>query len=330
MAAAGAGRHSAGRVSLSCVFLCRPIPGGPTFWLPPFRYRHGRACPGHPRRARGTVASRLTRCRHMAKPRAGRTAWVAGTSPAMTVRPSAALAPVEHCHCRDGTRGACEGGAPLSPNRWAASARGNQSRQGRRCKRGWRRADRVGGGGRVRRGRRGDARRLQAGRRAHPQHPAERPQEAPGLRGGGDEGRHLRLGEQVLQLRTPVGGIRHQPHQPGEAMRQRPGPLGPRRPRRWLCRTRVRCGPAPQPARVEAGGDSGEAAGDAAQPRPDQDDERPREPPPGDPRGHAPAQPVDKKGEAVGRGGRSGGVHDSMTNTTGAGVGKRDFRPGAS
>ena len=192
-----------------------------------------------------------------------------------------------HRRCHSGTTRRCEGGAPSSPNRWAASAWGNQSRQGRRCKRGWRRGDRGGGGGRVRRGRRCAPCRLQAGRRADPQHPAERAQEAPGLRGGGDEGRHLRLGEQVLQLRAPVGGIRHQPHQPGEAVWQRARPVGPLRPRRRLCRAGAWRGPAPQPARVEAGGDSGEAAGDAAQPRADQDDERPREPPPGNLRGHA-------------------------------------------
>ena len=55
-----------------------------------------------------------------------------------------------------------------------------------------------------------------------------------------------------------------------------------------------------------------EGSADAAQPRPEQDDERPRERPPGNLRGHAAAQRVDEAGEAVGRGGGCGGRHDSI------------------
>ena len=57
-----------------------------------------------------------------------------------------------------------------------------------------------------------------------------------------------------------------------------------------------------EPAGAQPGVEGGEAGAQAAQPRADQDDQRPGEPPAGDPRRDHPAQQVDDAGEVRGRG----------------------------
>ncbi len=158
--------------------------------------------------------------------------------------------------------------------------------------------------------------RRSARRRADAQHPAQRAQQPPGLRRGGEQVRHRRIGEQVLQLRGRSGGLRQPAHEPGEAARQ------PRR--RGLCRA----GRAPTLARrrQRAGtdfcGEAGEADRGAAQPRPEQQHQRHGEPGAGPARSDGAAHALDQTGEAFGQGGGSGGRHDSDTNTTRGGLGK--------
>ncbi len=80
-----------------------------------------------------------------------------------------------------------------------------------------------------------------------------------------------------------------------------------------------------QAAGLDAGGEAGEPDGHAAQPRPDQQDQRRGEPGLGAAGGDGAAQPLDEAGEAVGRGRGREWEHDRTTNTTGTGLGKRDF-----
>ncbi len=201
--------------------------------------------------------------------------------------------------CRDGRAAGTDGGG-----------RRRRGRPGAWRVDGWRRGRRRPAAGRGAGGdrRRDGTRREQAGRRADAQHPAERTQDAAGLRGGGDEGCHLRIGQQMLQLRGAGRRLRHQTREPGEAPRQtarrRPG-----RARRWAAAGgRTFSGADP-------GGEDGEPDGQAAQPRPDQNHQRQGDPAHGAARGNGPAQPVDDAGEAVGRGGRSGGGHERNRNT---------------
>jgi hypothetical protein len=57
----------------------------------------------------------------------------------------------------------------------------------------------------------------EAGREGDGQHPAQGPEDSPGLRGGLDQGDHLGLGELVLQLAAEAGRlVRHEPDQPAE------------------------------------------------------------------------------------------------------------------
>ena len=99
--------------------------------------------------------------------------------------------------------------------------------------------------------------------------------------------------------------------------------LAPRRRTR-----RAAGGKAPLPPCRDPGGQGGEADGEAAQVPPYQDDQRPGQPvPAAAARGDGPAQPVDDAGETLGRGGWEGGGHDSFTNTSGRGLGKRNFPP---
>jgi hypothetical protein len=127
----------------------------------------------------------------------------------------------------------------------------------------------------------------------------------------------------MLQLRAEGGGLRHQPDQPAKTRRQRLPPAGPGRGGTAAdpCRGRPRAG-------RKLGGKPGEACGEATEPRPDQDDQRPGQPARAEAgvgaRGDGPAQPRHEQGETRGRGGRGGSGHDRVTNTTALGPGKRN------
>ncbi len=54
----------------------------------------------------------------------------------------------------------------------------------------------------------------------HPKHPAQRPQNPPHPRRRLDQRHHLRIGQQMRQLPTIAAGIRPQPQQPPEPLRQ--------------------------------------------------------------------------------------------------------------
>jgi hypothetical protein len=139
-----------------------------------------------------------------------------------------------------------------------------------------------------------DARRADA-RRADTQHVAERAEDAVELRGGGEERRRFRIGEEMAELGGAGGGFGHQAEQPGGPARQgeRLGLPQPRRARRaWAGWGR------------RGYGVTGEAGGKAAQPRPDQDDERAGEAGEAAAPGDGVAQALDDEGETVGRGGR--------------------------
>jgi hypothetical protein len=64
------------------------------------------------------------------------------------------------------------------------------------------------------------------------QHPAKRPEDAPGLRCGFQQGGGLRIGQQGLNLSSIFGGSRHLPQQPAAAVRQPGSSLVPRPGRR--------------------------------------------------------------------------------------------------
>jgi hypothetical protein len=143
-------------------------------------------------------------------------------------------------------------------------------------------------------------------RRADAEHPAERAEDAAELWGGGEKRCGFGIGEEMAELGGAGGGFRHQAQQPGLAARQGER-LGSARPGRAFRRRAGRGG--------RGCGGAREAGCDAAQPRPDQDDERAGEPaqdaaaP-----GNGLAQALDDEGEAVGYctsgGGRSGLGHE--------------------
>jgi hypothetical protein len=171
---------------------------------------------------------------------------------------------------------------------------------GRRCRwRGWRWRLGDSGASRLRR-RRGCGRECFWGE-ADAEHPAERAEDAAEPRVGGEEACHLRIGEEVAELRGAGSGLRHQAQQPGLAARQR------------------RLAGLPRPGRAlrrEAGGSgrghggTGEAGGDAAQPRPEQDDKRAGKSSEAQASRDGLAQPLDDEGEAVGQGKRGGLRHE--------------------
>ena len=152
-------------------------------------------------------------------------------------------------------------------------------------------------GGAGRRPPRAIGRREQTGRRLDGEHPAQRPQEAAHPRRRREQRRHLRVGQQALQLTAMARRRRRQPDQPAEAARQ---------PRPAIAGARTgpgRAGPD-RAARAGCGGNGGggEPGGHAAQPAPDQHDHRPSQAP-RVARRHAGAQRFDQKREAVGGGG---------------------------
>ena len=103
------------------------------------------------------------------------------------------------------------------------------------------------------------------------------------------------------------------------------------------CRTGARGGATPQLSCLDAGGEAGKAVADAAQPIPDQHDQRPRQrqaarsvrPPAGNLRGHIAAQQIHDERKTPGRGGGKGQWHGRRSNTTGTEPGKRNFSPAA-
>ncbi len=91
---------------------------------------------------------------------------------------------------------------------------------------------------------------------------AERAEDAPGLRGGGDEGGHFLGFEHGAELCGDGGGSGDEADEPGEAARER-------RTRAGAARARGFSRPG------GAGGEAGEAGAEAAEALPDEDDDRP-------------------------------------------------------
>jgi hypothetical protein len=155
------------------------------------------------------------------------------------------------------------------------------------------------------------------------QHPAQRPEDSPGLRGRFDQGDHLGLGHQVLQLAAEAGRlVRHEPDQPAKLLGQWSlsragrawvgGGLG-RLPRRGRLPGPGFPPPRGRPlarrsefARLGAGGERGEPGEQMAEPVNNQDDERSRSSVGGDPPCHRFAQPADDEAKSFGEAGWGG------------------------
>ncbi|HET9146881.1 MAG TPA: hypothetical protein VFN77_02410 [Acetobacteraceae bacterium] len=134
-------------------------------------------------------------------------------------------------------------------------------------------------------------------RRADAERVAERAEDAVEARIGGEKGGKLGIGEEVAKLRGAGGCFGHEAQQPCLAAWQgmRAGWPQP-----------VRARPA---GAIWGDGGMGEAGGIAAQPRPDEDDQRTGEAE-SDAAGDDLAHSLDDEGEAVGQGGRSGPRHE--------------------
>ena len=148
---------------------------------------------------------------------------------------------------------------------------------------------------------------------------AERAEDAAEAGIGGEECRHLRIGEQMAQLAGELRRFGHQAQERGEVARQLKGRAWP-----WLSRGgRARCNLA-RWGRA-AFGETGEAGGHAAQPRPDENEERPGKPAPAATVGDGMAQRLDDEGEAVGQRLRGRG-HERIRTQPVAGE-KEEFAP---
>jgi hypothetical protein len=173
-----------------------------------------------------------------------------------------------------------------------------------------------------------DARRAD-GRRADAQHVAERAEDGLELWGGAKQGCHFRVGQEVAELGGGGGGFGHQAQQPGAIAWQDGARQGKQRRRFWAPSGLFRfawndglgVGRGRRRGQGVMGGARSEAGGHAAQPRPDQDDERAGEARAGQaahaaqaPGVAAPgdglAQARDDESEAVCRGGRDRNEHD--------------------
>ena len=186
----------------------------------------------------------------------------------------------------------------------------------RRCwrRRGWRRPSRRGGTGRrarrpgrnprperpLRRWRERGLRPRQERRRAEPQHPAQRAQR-PANRGGGggEQRRHLRVAQQVVELPAIPHRLRHQRQQPAGMYRQRarlarPAGLG----------RASRGGPSRCDAPVLTTDDQpGDALIEVADAADDERDQRRGQLSPGAPGVHRQGEREQNGGEFLGRGG---------------------------
>jgi hypothetical protein len=153
-------------------------------------------------------------------------------------------------------------------------------------------------------------------RRADAQHVAERVEDGLELWGGGEERRYFRIGEEIAELGRARGGFGDQAQQPSFTARQEarlgmPGWTWPAKAewdREWVCGM--------------TGNACGEADGDAAQPVPDQEQERTGKPAyaaHADAADKGLAQALDDEGETVCRGERKGLGHERMYSITNKG-----------
>ena len=149
----------------------------------------------------------------------------------------------------------------------------------------------------------------QDGRGWEPQHPEQRAKR-PGhrRRRGCDQRRHLRVPQQVVELRAIAHRLRHQGQQPAECLRQRifaalfPGDgfAAGDGSSRTIC------------ALAEAGGETRETLVDVAEAAEDERDHWGSEPVPGATENHGLHQPAEDGGEAFGRGVGWGDGHGRM------------------
>ena len=145
------------------------------------------------------------------------------------------------------------------------------------------------------------------------EHAAERAQQALDAGGGVEQGDHVRLAQQMLELRGVGAGRRHRLAQPAGAPRQA-ARRGDRRPAgQRLAGGSARGGA--QPAGGGAGGEAGDAQGHPFQPRPQQQQDGDGEKPARRACRGGLAHIIDDAGEAFGRRQGGFGVHERNKNT---------------
>ncbi len=155
--------------------------------------------------------------------------------------------------------------------------------------------------------------------RGHAEHPAKRPKHAPRVGRGGEQGGNSGIGQQVLKLPAITCRLRDQPDQPGKPAGQPGGQPLARAGRPGAGRTRPGDAARRQRPGVGPSGEAGETGRHAAQPAPDQHQQRRQRPVRHSLRRHRPAQPRDDRREPAGQrrhGERRRASREQNKNTT--------------